>query len=142
MLPSFDQHLNPSSDVTFFKAIDLRGKISKLSPSVGSYKVSSGPFSLFEVDKTSFSKLEEVESTHKSVLNPEELEHVEAKVSSAQASRSRGVSKEFLLKILLVNEHLAESSIERNAQIRHQTKYNYLSRNCTTNDHMLRCKIL
>ena len=65
----------------------------------------------------------------KSVLNPEDLEHVEAKVLSTQASRPRGVSKEFLSKIWLVPGHLGEKSIERNNQIRRQIKDNTFSRN-------------
>jgi len=63
-------------------------------------------------------------------------------VLSAQASRSRGVSKEFLSKLWLVPENLAEKEIERNTQLRRQSKDNTLSRNYTTNDRMLRCKRL
>ena len=140
--PSVEQYSNPSSDVAFCKAINLRGEISKLSASIGSCNVSSEPCSVFDIDKPSFSKWEEVESTLKSVLNPEELECVEAKVSSAQASRSRGVSKEFLSKLWLVPENLAEEAIERNTQLRRQSKDNTLSRNYTTNDRMLRYKRL
>ena len=78
----------------------------------------------------------------KLVLNPEELEYVEAKVSSAQASRSRGVSKEFFSKLWLVPENLAKEAIERNTQLRRQSKDNTLSRNYRTNDRMLRHKRL
>ena len=136
--PSVEQYSSPSSDVAFCKAINLRGEISKLSASIGSCNVSSEPCSVFDIDKPSFSKWEEVESTLKSVLNPEELEYVEAKVSSALASRSRGVSKEFLSKLWLVPENLAEEAIERNTQLRRQSKDDTLSRNYATNDRMLR----
>ena len=47
----------------------------------------------FNIGKPSFSKWEEVESTLKLGLNPEEFEYVEAKVLHTQASRSREVSK-------------------------------------------------
>ena len=77
--------------------MDLRGQMSKLSLSIGSGNISSKPFSVFDIDKPSISKWEEVESAIKSVLNTEELECAEAKISSIQVSRSRGVSKEFLL---------------------------------------------
>ena len=53
-----------------------------------------------------FFKWKENESTLKSVLNPEELEHFEANVSSTQVSRCRGISKEFLSKLYLVTETL------------------------------------
>ena len=139
---SVEQHLSPSPDVAFCKAINMRGDISNLSAPIGSFNVSSEPYSVFDIDKPSFSKWEEVESTLKLVLNPEELEHVEAKVSSTQASRSRGVSKEFLSKLWLVPENLAEKLIERNTQQRRQSKDNALSRNHTKNDLMLRHKRL
>ena len=89
---------------------------------------------MLDIDKPSFSKWEEVESTLKLVLNPEELKHVEAKVSSAQVSRSREVSKGFLSKLWMVPEHLTESEIEINAQILLQRKDNPLSLNYTTHD--------
>ena len=142
MPPSSDHYLNPSSDVDFCKAINLRGEISKRSASIGICNVSSEPCSVLDIGKPSFSKWEEVQSSLELVLNPEELEYIEAKVSSAQASRSRGVSKEFLSKLWLVPEHLAESAIERNTQIRRKSKDNPLSRNYTTNDRMLRHKRL
>ena len=72
----------------------------------------------------------------KLVLNPEELTCVEAKVASTQASRSSGFYKEFLSKLLLVPEHLAELEIETNAQICRQSKRTPLPRNYTTNDRM------
>ena len=79
-----------------------------------------------------------VESTLKLVLNPEEPTCVEAKVLSAQPSRSREVSKEFLQKLWLVPEHLAKSTIQINAQILSQSKDHALYLNNTTNDRMLR----
>ncbi len=54
--PSVDQYSNPSSDVAFCKAINLRGEISKLSSSISSCNVSSEPCLLFKIDKPSFSK--------------------------------------------------------------------------------------
>ncbi len=84
---------------------------------------------MFDINKPSFSKWEEVESTLKLVLNPDELEYVESKVLSTQASRSRGVSKEFLSKLWLVPGNLAEKEIEINAQLRLQSKDNTLSCN-------------
>ena len=74
-----NKKLNPNSDVAFFKAIDLRGNISNLSSSIKSYNVSNEPCSMFNNKKPSFTNWEEVESTLKSVLNPEELSYVEAK---------------------------------------------------------------
>ena len=67
------------------------GEISKLSASIGSCSISSAHFSVLKVDKPSGYKWEEVESALKSVLNPEELECFEEKISFTQASRSRGV---------------------------------------------------
>ena len=75
------------------------GDISKLSESIGRCNVSSVPFSVLVIDKPSFTKWEEAYSTLKLVLNYEELSYVKAKVSSTQASRSRGASKEFLSKL-------------------------------------------
>ena len=89
-------------------------EISNLVVPIRSCNVSSEPCSVFDVDKPSFSKWEEVELTLKLVLNPEELECAETKVPSAQAKRSRGVSKEFLSKPWLVHAHLAENTIYRN----------------------------
>ena len=62
--------------------MSMRGDASKLSAFIGSCNVSSESCSVFDIDKPSFSKWEKVVSTLKSVLNPEELEHVEAKVLS------------------------------------------------------------
>ena len=75
--------------------------------SIVSYNIYSEPFLVFDVNKPSFYKWNEIEPTLKSVLKPEELEYVEAKVSSTKASRSRGVSKDFISKLWLVHEHLA-----------------------------------
>ena len=97
---------------------------------------------MFDIDKYSFSKFEEFESILNVVLNPEELEHVEAKASSIQASIFRRVSKEFLSKLCSVPENLDEKEIERDTQLRRQSKDNTLYRNCTTNDLMLRHKRL
>ena len=121
--------------------MDVRGETSKLTTSIESCIISYGPCSVLNIDKPSFSKREEVESALK-VFKSEELEHIENKVSSSQASRSRGISKEFLSKLQLVYENLAEKEIERNAQLRLQSKDNPSCRNHTTNDRMLRCKRL
>ena len=43
VVPSVEYHSSPSIDVTFFGAINLRGDISKLSASIGSFNVSSKP---------------------------------------------------------------------------------------------------
>ena len=64
---------------------------------------------MLDVDESSFFKREEVKSVLKSVMNHEELEKVEAKASSSQASRSRGFSKDFLSKLWFVPDHLADS---------------------------------
>ena len=84
VLPSSIQHFSTISDVAFCKAINLRVDISNISAFVGCYKVSSEPFLALDIEKLSFSKLEEVKPTLKSVLKPEELEHVEDKFSSNQ----------------------------------------------------------
>ena len=139
---SFENHSIPSSDVDFFNAMNLREDISKLSVSIGSYNVSYEPCSDFDIYKTSFSKWEQVESTFKSVLNPEEIEHVKSKVLSTQASRFRRVSKELLSKLWIVPENLAEKEIEWNTQLCRKSKNNNLSRNYTKNDRMLRFKRL
>ena len=142
MPSSNEQYLNPSSDVTFCKAINLRGEISKLGASIGSCNISLEQCSLFDTESPSITKWEEVESTLKSDLSPEELKFVEAKVSSTQASRPKGVTKEFLSKLWLIPENLAEDAISRNTQLRRQSQDNSLSRNYTTNDRMLRYKRL
>ena len=135
---SDEQYNNPSSDVAFCKAINLRGEISKLGASIGSCNVAPQSSSLFDMESPSISKWEEVESTLKSVLSPDELKYVEAKVSSTQASRSKGVTKEFLSKLWLIPENLAQEAIARNTQLRRQSQDNPLSRHYTTNDRMLR----
>ena len=81
MSPSDDQRLNPSSDFAFCNTINIREDLSKLSSSIGSFNVSSEPFSVLYIYTPSFFKWDEVESTLKLVPNLEELEHVEAKVS-------------------------------------------------------------
>ena len=135
---SDEQYNNPSSDVAFCKAINLRGEISKLGASIGSCNVAPQSSSLFDMESPSISKWEEVESTLKSVLSPDELKYVEAKVSSTQATRSKGVTKEFLSKLWLIPENLAQEAIARNTQLRRQSQDNPLSRHYTTNDRMLR----
>ena len=122
--------------------MNMRGEISKLSASIKICNNSSEPFSVFGIDKPYVSKWEEVESTLKSVLNTEELEHIKAKVSSTHTSKSRGISKEFLSKLWLVLKNLFEKEIEGSTQLRLQSKDNPLSRNRTTNDRMLRHKRL
>ena len=51
----------------------------------------------------------QVASTLKSVLKPDEMDYIEAKVSYSQGSRSRGVPKEVLSKLWSEPKHLAES---------------------------------
>ena len=53
---SIEQRLSPSSNVAFFKDINLREEISKISASIGSCNVSSETCSVFDIDKPSFSK--------------------------------------------------------------------------------------
>ena len=92
--PSVEQHSSPSSDVSFCKSMNLRGDLSKISASIGSCNVSSELCSVVDIEKPSFSKWEIFESTLKLVINPEELEHIEDKVSCTQVSRFREDSKE------------------------------------------------
>ena len=113
-----------------------------LGASIRSYNISPESCSLFDMESPSISKWEEVESTLKSVLSPDELKYVEAKVSSTQASRSRGVTKDFLSKLWLIPKNLAQDTIPRNTQMHRQSQDNFLSRNYTTNDRMLRYKRL
>ena len=87
--------------------------------------------------KPSFSKWKEDDSTIKSVLSPEELEHAKAKLLSTQASRSRGVSKELLSNPWLEPEHLTTKAIERSGQMHLQRKHDSLSWNCAANGLML-----
>ena len=94
--------------------MSMRGEISKLSESIRSLNTSSEPFSVINIYKPPLFKWEEIASVIHSFLNPEELEHVESTISSTQASRSMGVSKEFLSKLWLVPENLSEKLIERN----------------------------
>ena len=63
-------------------------------------------------------------------------------MSSTQASRYRGVSKDFLSKIWLVLERLAKKAVERNTKMLRYSNDNSLYRNHATNDNMLRYKRL
>ena len=65
---SVNQCPNSSCNVTFCNAINMRGQNSKISASIRSCNVYYEPFSALNIDKTSFSKREEVESALKSVL--------------------------------------------------------------------------
>ena len=105
----------------------MRKEIYKLSETIGSFSVSSEPCSALDIEKSSFSKWREVEHALKLVLNTKQLDCVEDKVSFAQASRSRGASKKFLSKLLLVIEFLAEKVIKRSAQVRRQSEDDSLS---------------
>ena len=79
----------------------MRGEISKLITSIGSRKISSEPCSMLDIEKPSLYKRKEVESALKLVLNPEELEHIEAKMSCTQASKYRGSLKGVLIEAIV-----------------------------------------
>jgi hypothetical protein len=89
-----------------------RTEISKLCGSLASLEVSSIPNDVF------------------------------ATVSSLSSSPASGVTKDFLSKIWMVSEEHAQRAIDHNTQLCRQQGEDFLSRNYSTNDRMLRYKRL
>ena len=59
-------------------------------------------------------------------------------VSSAIASKPKGVTPEFLSKLWMISEPLAQAAIDQNTQLCRYNAENSLSRHLSTNDRMLR----
>ena len=65
-----------------------------------------------------------------------------AKVEAIKVSNTHGVSKEFLSKIWVVSEDLAQGALDQNTQLCKHHADNSLSRHFSTNDRMLQYKHL
>ncbi len=131
-----DEVLSGSLDEGFAEALSLMGEVSKINASIGSCDVSNDDCPLFA--KPVCTTLDDLENSLSDVLDSEQVNVVMARVSAAQASRSKGLTKEQLSKLWLVSEKLADSAIDRNTRLCRQNADNTLSRHFTSNDRMLR----
>ena len=131
---------NESEDFT--QALGLRGKISKVYGSLGSTNIneSNGANSLF--DEPSTCSIEALESMLLSMMDPEEATKAQASVNAVLADPSNGISPRLLSKLWCVPENLAKETIAQSTQLCRHNADNYMSRNISTNDCMLRYRRL
>ena len=125
-----DNPISPDFDVDFCEALSFRGEISKMEASIGSCNISSVDSDPFCLDKPFFGTIDSL----KDILDPEKIHYIESKVSSVQANKSKGPSKEFLSKLWMVSEPLAEAALDHNTQLCRHNADNTLSRRYSTND--------
>ena len=133
-----DDPISPDFDVEFYEALSFRGEISKMEASIGSCNLSSSDSDPFCVDKPYFGTIDHL----KDILDPEEMDYLDSKLSALRADKSKGPSKEFLSKLWMVSEPLAEAALDHNTQLCRQNADNTLSRQYSTNDRMLRYRRL
>ena len=119
--PNFDTASIFNCEVTDFSHSLLQCcEISKIAASIGA---------------THFSK-----SSRANLFDIQENNSVE--LSSAHATKSKGVTFKSLAKIWNISEELAEKAIDRNTQVAKHKQDNILSRFFSTNDRMLRYRRL
>ena len=129
-LSAFDYHLNAVASSAF------------VSPPVPPVYSDGDPNVLLQrlSDRAEISKLtSSLASLDITVPDPDDLF---ATVSSLHTSTASGVTKDFLSKIWMVSEKHAQRAIEHNTQLCRQQGEDFLSRNYSTNDRMLRYKRL
>ena len=77
------------------------------------------------------------------LLGEEEVDRAKAEIKSAMAtSKQKGVSKEKLTKIWIIDEDLTEGALEKSTQLCKHHADNSLFRQFSTNDRMVRYKHL
>ena len=124
----------------FAKALSLRGEVSKMFGTLGSTDASFSNKSLFDEPITS--DMNELESVLMSMLDPSEVNEVQAAISAISADKSAGISPEMLAKVWCIPENLAKCAVDQNTQLCRHNADNHLSRHLSTNDRMLRYRRL
>ena len=104
------QHCD-SYDTEFSRALELRGKVNKLSVSLSSTHTFDDN-SLFYFSQPIISHWDEFERILKMVIVAKEIEYVEAKLAVTHVSQATYVSKEFMSKLWIVSEKFDEGAIE------------------------------
>ena len=123
-------------DHKFLDAISERAEVSKMMGTIGSVRTSGVPCNLF--NDPIGGTIDELRELLSDVIDADMI----AKIEAIKVSNARGVSKEFLSKIWVVSEHLAQGAIDQNTQLSKHHADNSLSRHFSTNDRMLRYKRL
>ena len=124
----------------FATALGLRGEVSKMFSSLGSTDARLDNRSLF--DDPSTMEMNDLEDVLMSLLDSREVAAVQASISAIHADQSSGVSPSMLAKLWCIPENLAEKTIEQNTQLCRVSADNYMSRNLSTYDRMLRYRRL
>lgn len=120
-----------SDDDKLLDAISERAVVSKVMGTIGSVRTRGIPCNLF--DDPIGGTIDELRELLSDVLDDEII----AKVEAIKVSNTHGVSKEFLSKIWVVSEDLAQGALDQNTQLcKHHANIS-LSRHFSTNDRML-----
>lgn len=109
---------------------------------IGSCNINDALENLFNVNKSVGDNWIGVKNNAKSLMDSAMINCIEGSTESTMAGRPKGVNKEFLSKTWMITEDLAQDSIDKNTQLVQHNQENSLSRNYSTNDHMLRYKQL
>ncbi len=134
-----DGNCNP--DVAFADALNTRAEISNMMGSIGSVTANDNPCDVFAHPFSG--TLDNLRSMLVDTLGEDTIAKLECEVMSVvTSSKQKGISKEKLAKIWVVDESLAEGALEKNTQLCKHHADNSLSRQFSTNDRMLRYKRL
>ena len=141
-MPAVDNQsgLNESEELAY--ALGLRGEISKVYGTLGSANVGSleGARSIFDEPITT--SVDNLDSMLMSMLDPTEVADIQASIASASADSPDGISPKVLSKLWCIPENLAKDAVAQSTQLCRHNADNYMSRNLSTNDRMLRYRRL
>ena len=142
-MPTVSVSTGNNESEEFMHALGLRGEISKVYGTLGSTNVNEftcANNSLF--DEPSTCSIDSLESMLLSMMDPVEATKVQASVNAISADPLTGVSPKLLSKLWCVPENLAKDAIAQSTQLCRHNADNYMSRNISTNDRMLRYRRL
>ena len=126
-----------NSDCDFAQALSLRAKISKFGASIRSCTISPSTDSpLFE--EPTITTLDDLEYLIEAVVEPDKIGQLKSVIAAINVGKPKGPTPEFLLKLWLVTEKLAENAIHSNTQLYHHNSDNKMSRQFSMNDRMSR----
>ena len=126
-----------SFDDYFATALNLQGEISKQNCAIGSCTISDDTSCPLFLSPT-ITTTDKLEQSLADILSPDDYDATLKAISAASASQPKGIDKSTLSKLWHISEPLADAAIKSNTQLKGHNADNYMSRQFSTNDRMLR----
>ena len=98
--PEQEENEKYDNDSVFLEKLEIRAEISKMMGSLGSVQTSCGN-ELFTTP--TIGHIDDIQDALSSFLSEADINGVMVKIQAIQASRPKGITKEFLSKIWMIN---------------------------------------